>query len=83
MFAQRPRPLTPALSPKGRGSNAGQFAVARFEVTHFGSLSPGGGRGLGEGSLKNHPISPEASEIHIRLPAVPMVVSNAYPRSQT
>src|SRR5215216_3311642 len=43
MFAQRPRPLTPALSPKGRGSNAGQFAVARFEVTHCGSLSPGGG----------------------------------------
>src|SRR5215216_5697158 len=32
MFAQRPRPLTPALSPKGRGSNAGQLAVARFEV---------------------------------------------------
>ncbi|MBW8829776.1 MAG: hypothetical protein JF606_10160 [Burkholderiales bacterium] len=47
MFAQRPRPLTPALSPKGRGSNAGQFAVARFEGAHFGSLSPGGGRGLG------------------------------------
>ncbi|MBW8831251.1 MAG: Lrp/AsnC ligand binding domain-containing protein [Burkholderiales bacterium] len=47
MFAQRPKPLTPALSPKGRGSNAGQLAVARFEVMHCGSLSPGGGRGLG------------------------------------
>jgi len=24
MFEQRPRPLTPALSPKGRGSNTGR-----------------------------------------------------------
>src|SRR5215216_5537918 len=54
MFDQRPRPLTPALSPKGRGSNTGQFAVARFGVTHYGSLSPGGGEGWGEGSPQNH-----------------------------
>jgi hypothetical protein len=27
MFAQRPRPLTPALSPKGRGSNTGQLSL--------------------------------------------------------
>src|SRR5215216_6200016 len=64
MFAQRPRPLTPALSPKGRGSNAGQFAAARFEVTHFGFLSPGGGVGV-RGLSKITPISPDASEIHI------------------
>src|SRR5215216_1074844 len=61
MFAPRPRPLTPALSPKGRGSNTGQFAVACFEVMHCGSLSPGGGRVGVRGLPKITPISVKAA----------------------
>jgi len=64
MFAQRPRPLTPALSPKGRGSNTGQLSP-KGRGSNTGQLSLKG-RGSDTGQLAPKGLGSNTGQLSLK-----------------